>query len=114
MNSLRPLISVLGPLAAEGAGVTDAHQHVWIETSVTSAGGAPAGGAPVLNDRALAEAGLAAYRTAGGGALLDCQPGGCGRNAVVLAQLSRRSGVTLIASTGFHLRRYYLDGYWLW
>ena len=103
------LTTVLGPLAAAEVGVTDAHQHVWIEPLP---GVEP--GAPVLADFSAAGAGLRAYRAAGGSALLDCQPDGAGRNAAKLAALSRSSGVAIVACTGFHLRKYYPPDHWLW
>ena len=75
--------------------------------------GGPAG-APLLCDRDVIAAGLTAYRAAGGGGLLDCQPGGCGRDGRVLAELSRLTGVPIVACTGFHLARYYPPDFWLW
>jgi phosphotriesterase-related protein len=102
-------MTVTGPLATSALGVTDAHQHIWI----AAVAGGPAD-APLLCDRALVAAGLTAYRAAGGGSLLDCQPGRCGRDGRVLAELSRVSGVPIIACTGFHLARYYPPGEWLW
>jgi phosphotriesterase-related protein len=50
----------------------------------------------------------------GGCAVLDCQPGECGRNANRLAELSQCSGIILICATGFHRRRYYAPDHWLW
>jgi phosphotriesterase-related protein len=103
------LTTVLGAIPAESVGVTDAHQHVWIEPVL---GVDP--GAPQLEDLSIARAGLAAYKAAGGSAILDCQPDGCGRNAAVLAALSANSGVAIICCTGFHLRKYYPPDHWLW
>jgi len=101
--------TVNGPLAASSLGVTDAHQHVWIGPVA----GGPAG-APLLCDRDVIAAGLTGYRAAGGGGLLDCQPGGCGRDGRALAELSRLTDVPIIACTGFHLARYYPPDFWLW
>jgi phosphotriesterase-related protein len=103
------LQTVLGPRAPEELGVTDAHQHVWIERIV---GADP--DAPQLEDLTVAREGLAAYRAAGGSALLDCQPDGAGRNAAVLAALSQNSDVAIICCTGFHLEKYYPPDHWLW
>jgi phosphotriesterase-related protein len=88
-------------------GITDAHNHIWIEPVP---GAAPE--SPVLNQYAEIEAELKLYRAAGGGSLLDCQPGGCGRNANQLARLSRATGVHIIACTGFHRRKYYPPDHW--
>jgi phosphotriesterase-related protein len=89
-------------------GITDAHNHVWIEPNPQAD---PA--APVLNQYNPINDELKLYRAAGGGSLLDCQPGGCGRNATKLAQLSKASGVNIIACTGFHRQKYYSPDHWL-
>src|SRR5512133_2560801 len=91
------VLSVTGPVDPVRLGVTDAHNHLWIDPV---AGSAP--GSPVLNNPAAILEELRAYRAAGGGAIVDCQPGGCGRNGAALFELSRDSGVTVVACTGFH------------
>jgi 5-phospho-D-xylono-1,4-lactonase len=101
--------TVLGPIAPEALGVTDGHSHLWIEPMADAD---PT--APVLTDESAIIAELAAYRQAGGGAVVDCQPGGCGRNGRYLPTLSRASGVHIVACTGFHLRRYYPPDAPLW
>jgi len=105
----RTITTVLGPVAPEELGITDAHSHVWIEPVV---GATP--DAPVLNDEGPIVQELIRYRAAGGGAIVDCQPGGCGRNGRILPTLSRASGVHLIACTGFHRRLYYPPDPPLW
>ena len=96
------VMTVLGPVSLGVLGVVDAHSHLYI---APSAGGAA--DAPVLTDEAGVGRELAAFRAAGGGAIVDCQPGGCGRDGRVLCRLSQQSGVHVVASTGFHRRRYY-------
>ncbi len=102
------VMTVTGPVAPETLGVTDAHNHVWIRP-VTATPGLPA-----LVDAELIAQELTAYRTAGGGAILDCQPGRAGRDAAMLRRLSLATWVTIIASTGFHLRKYYPANEPLW
>jgi phosphotriesterase-related protein len=105
----RLVTCVLGNVRPEALGVVDAHNHLWIEPV---AGAAP--GSPVLADLARITAELREYRRLGGGGIVDCQPGGCGRNGSRLADLSRQTGVAVVACTGFHRRRYYHPDYWLW
>ena len=100
--------TVLGPVAHESLGVTDAHNHVWIELIP---GADP--DAPVLDDEEKIIEELRAYNNAGGTSLLDCQPGGCGRNGNIMARLSAESGVNIVACTGFHRRKYYPPDHWL-
>ena len=54
------------------------------------------------------------YRLAGGTTIVDCQPGGCGRDGRVLLRLSQESGVNIISATGFHLPKYYSSDYWIY
>jgi phosphotriesterase-related protein len=68
----------------------------------------------VLDDPGRITAELREYRQAGGAALLDCQPPGCGRDGRMLAKLSRESGVDIAGCTGFHRARYYPPDCSLW
>jgi 5-phospho-D-xylono-1,4-lactonase len=90
-------------------GITDAHNHLWIQAVP---GNAP--GSPVLDAADLILQELHDFRAAGGGAQVDCQPPGCGRDARRLRQFAEASGVRVIASTGFHLSQYYPPGTALW
>jgi phosphotriesterase-related protein len=83
--------------------VADAHCHLWIEPPAGARG-------PRLADEPLAAAELREFRAAGGVLVLDCQPGGCGRDGAVLDRLERASGVRVLAATGYHLAGYYADG----
>jgi predicted metal-dependent phosphotriesterase family hydrolase len=102
------IMTVIGPLEPTQVGVVDAHNHVWIEPVE---GAAP--GAPVLNDIASITAELGDYRRSGGGMIVDCQPGGCGRNGLAMRALSISSNLPIVASTGYHLRKYYPPDHWL-
>ncbi|MFH1185812.1 MAG: hypothetical protein V1755_12370, partial [Chloroflexota bacterium] len=79
----RPVMTVQGPAAYETLGITDAHNHVWISPVP---GANPSG--PVLDQFDAIQRELVEYREAGGKTLLDCQPGGCGRDANKLLALS--------------------------
>ncbi len=102
-------MTVCGPVEPSQLGAVDAHSHVWIEPP---SGTKP--NAPRLADFEPILAEMKEFREAGGGAIVDCQPGSCGRDGNRLRQLSQASGVAVIASTGFHRRVYYPDGWWLW
>lgn len=101
--------TIQGPVEYERLGITDAHNHMWIDPVP---GSDPA--APVLNQFELILQELIEYRENGGGALLDCQPVGCGRNGNQLLALSRASGVHIVACTGFHRKKYYSPDFWIW
>jgi phosphotriesterase-related protein len=67
-----------------------------------------------LDDEALILDGLMRYADVGGEAIVDCQPAGCGRDASQLYELSQRSGIKILACTGFHRHLYYGSDYPLW
>jgi len=101
--------TVTGPVPAQEIGATDAHSHLWIDAVP---GADPA--APRLDDQEMLLPRLEEYIEAGGEAIVDCQPHGCGREANRLYHLSKSSGVKIIACTGFHRRRYYGPDSALW
>ena len=49
---------------------------------------------------------------AGGRTMVDTMPAACGRNVMKLAEVSRLSGIQIIAPTGIHLPIYYPPGHW--
>jgi phosphotriesterase-related protein len=78
------------------------------------------GGLPVMKEpdfrldsveHACAELGF--FQQAGGKSLLDAMPIGCGRSPKRLVETARRTGVHIIASTGFHQRSFYDDLHWI-
>jgi 5-phospho-D-xylono-1,4-lactonase len=96
------VITVLGEVASEEMGITDAHNHIWISPVKCDMSNPP-----VLNQHEAILEELKDYKDIGGGGQIDCQPYGCGRDANKLRSLSEKSGVKVVAATGFHLQRYY-------
>jgi phosphotriesterase-related protein len=100
--------TVLGDIPPAALGVTYAHEHLIID------GSRPVELSPdfLLSDvdrltdelRDAADAGL---RSA-----IDAMPADCGRNPGKLAELSRRTGVQLVAATGLHHERFYGPSHW--
>jgi predicted metal-dependent phosphotriesterase family hydrolase len=86
-----------------GTNLFDAHAHLWIQ-------GAPRG--PDLTDHTAILTELQGFAALGGDGMLDCQPPGCGRSLARLRRLARHSGLAIVASTGFHLMRYYPTDSW--
>jgi predicted metal-dependent phosphotriesterase family hydrolase len=101
--------TVTGLVPVESIKLADAHAHAWIQP--------PPGvdpDCPNLNDFDSILLELDEFRQAGGTLLVDCQPGGCGRDARMLVKLSEATGLYITAITGFHLRKYYPLKNWLW
>lgn len=100
--------TVLGDLAPSKLGVCYAHEHVIIDESYTT----QLHPEFLINDVDAAVRELLRFRKDGGRAMVDSMPLGGGRNAEKLAEVSRRSGVHLLAPTGLHLAKYYPPGDW--
>lgn len=100
--------TVLGDIEPAQLGITYAHEHLVID-----------GGRPVLMepdfdladvDAMVIEVGAAVEL--GLGAVVDAMPCDAGRNAAKLAEISRRTGLHVVAPTGLHHDRYYGPAHW--
>lgn len=79
------------------------HEHVYIADS----GMGDIVPSFVLDDEEKSLDELVDYRVAGGGVIVDAQPGYCGRNVTKLQRLARESRVHIVGVTGFHLPVFY-------
>ncbi len=55
---------------------------------------------------------ISRYIAGGGGAVLDAQPFGAGRNVSLLKKLSKETDVRIVASTGLHKAVFYKPDFW--
>jgi phosphotriesterase-related protein len=102
--------TVTGLVPVEQITLADAHDHVWIKPPL---GVAPEAQYP-LDDYEAIEGELRAFRAAGATTIVDCMPGGAGRDAAMLVRLSQATGLHIAAVTGFHVQKYYPPNHWLW
>jgi predicted metal-dependent phosphotriesterase family hydrolase len=100
--------TVDGDIDAAALGVTYSHEHLVID-----------GGRPVelfpdfrLDDVERMTAELAPAVALGLRTVVDAMPADAGRNPRKLAEIARRAGVHVVASTGLHHARYYGAGHW--
>ncbi|MFN8518132.1 MAG: aryldialkylphosphatase [Chloroflexota bacterium] len=100
--------TVLGDIDAAELGITYSHEHLVI-----------AGSRTVelypdfrLDDVEQAVAELATAQALGLRSVVDAMPADAGRDVELLAEVSRRSGVNLVAPTGIHHQRYYPERHW--
>ena len=100
--------TVLGDVPGDRLGVCYAHEHLIID------GGVPKLVNPEISlqrvDDAVEELGPCV--AAGLGAVVDAMPADAGRNVVKLAEISRRTGVHVVAATGLHHARFYGERHW--
>ena len=100
--------TVLGDIYPAELGITYAHEHLVIGPSHT------VDQSPdfllVDVDKAVAE--LAPVQALGLRSVVDAMPIGAGRDVLLLAEVSRRSGVHVVAPTGLHQARHYPPRHW--
>ena len=99
------VVTVLGPIAPEQLGVTDAHDHLFLRT-------------PDLPgqefddaDRAIEEVGSA--KRGGLQAIVEVTPIGCGRRPAGMRAVAGATGVHVVAATGYHRDAHYPEGHWV-
>ncbi|MFE6158048.1 phosphotriesterase [Streptomyces sp. NPDC056486] len=86
-------------MAPEGLGICDAHDHLFLTS--------PQLPRQELDSATSAAQELSAFRSAGGESLIQWTPYGMGRRAGELPELSRTSGVRIVAATGLHQSVHY-------
>src|SRR2546430_4900100 len=96
MSMVQP---VLGPLPAGDLGLTVSHEHLLCRPPASVSDADPD---LVLDVQEAALTELAAFKAAGGNAVVEVTPVDYGRDLDGLVALSRRSGVHVVAATGLH------------
>jgi len=101
--------TVCGRIQPEKLGFCHSHDHIMI------AKGKPfeIDSSICMDDYDKSFAELEMFKSAGGCAIVDCQPIAAGRMSVEQSKLSAHSGVHIVASTGFHKMSFYPDGHWI-
>lgn len=108
---MRYIETVLGKLPASKIGNTDAHDHLLriggIEV-ITN------GSDFDMTDEEKAAQELQLFTSVGGNTLVEMTPIGSGRYIEGLRRLSRKTGVNIISTTGFHKSEFYDKSHFLW
>ncbi len=100
--------TVLGDVAPVSLGVVYIHEHLILDNPLI-AREYPHICLPSVDD-AVSE--LAPCAAAGVGAMVDAMPAAGGRHPDRLAEISRRAGIAIIATTGLHTPKYYPHHRW--
>src|SRR6266508_5831194 len=98
-------VTVRGPIPATSLGVTDAHEHLFLRT--------PALAGQEFDDLDRSSAEVDAARATGIASIVEATPIGCGRRPDLMRALSERTGVNVIAATGYHRDAHYPSGHWV-
>lgn len=101
---MRVIRTVLGDIPPESLGVTAAHEHLWCDQRLCESPDYPRKtNLMVLDDidMVVREAGF--FREAGGQAIIEVTVNGWNRQVGVLADISRRIGVHVVATAGYYI-----------
>ncbi|MDL2334832.1 MAG: aryldialkylphosphatase, partial [Chloroflexota bacterium] len=98
-------MTVTGPIAAEGMGVTDAHDHLFLRSPVLAGEEIDDPGAVAAEVRDAARSGIAM--------IVELTPIGLGRRPDLLRAISNETGVKIIGATGYHRDAHYPSGHWV-
>lgn len=102
--------TVLGDLSSENLGHCQPHEHIYIVGTIDQEI------CPLIcmNNLPLSAKELTLYREKGGSTVVDANPLATGRDALALQDISRLSGVNIIATTGYHIPKFYPADHWIW
>lgn len=107
---MRRVRTVLGDIAPDALGVTAAHEHLWCDQRLgRDPDFPPHGEKMVLRDRDLVVAEAGHFRKAGGQAIIEVTVHGWGRDMSVLADISQRTGLHVVATAGFYVEACHPD-----
>ena len=101
--------TVTGDISPEQLGVTQPHEHVMILPGKS----AQVNAALLLDSPDCAVRELADFKAAGGATVVDAQPIGVERSPLLLQEISLKSGVQIIATSGFHRPCFYPEDHFL-
>lgn len=101
---------MLGDIRPEELGFTQCHEHLLIRMGKSY----EINPALFMEDPGKSARELWEYRQAGGTAVVDAQPVGCSRDSENLVKIARKTGVHVIASTGFHKLQFYGKNHWIY
>jgi len=105
---MRSIRAVLGDVPVDRLGTCYSHEHVVIKGAFVEEHFPDF----LLEDLDKICNELEALRKVGVGTMIDAMPIDAGRSAVDLAEVSRRTGMNIVAPTGLHLRLYYPSDHW--
>src|SRR5690349_18030387 len=94
------VMTVLGPIPTSEMGVTDAHEHLFLQS-------------PALPGQEFGDVDRAVEEVAGAGlgTIVEVTPIGLGRNPAGMREVSKRTGVHVVAATGYHRDQHYPPGH---
>jgi len=107
MSTIR---TILGDVDAGELGFTDSHAHLIMDRDLIVKQH------PEFRLDSIEKVSheVASFMQAGGRAVVEMSPIGCGRNVEAMVEVAQHTGLRVIACTGLHRDEYYLDSHWRW
>lgn len=106
----RIIRTVLGDIEPKELGHCQCHEHLFISKGRSF----EINPALWMDDKEAGLKELLLYKSCGGASIVDAQPNGCGAMPEELFYASSKSGVNIIASTGFHKLCFYPKNHWIY
>lgn len=107
---MKTIMTVLGRQNPDQLGFCHCHEHLMLSKGVSF----ERNPALCMEDVEKSTREAILFREAGGGTIIEAQPGGCNRMESALQEIARASGVNIIASTGFHKLIFYPEDHWFY
>ena len=101
--------TVLKELPQSDLGYCQAHEHLFIRKGKSKI----VNSALWMDNIKATVRELKTYRSRGGNSIVDAQPLGCGRMTENLIKASQKTGINIIAATGFHKFIFYPSTHWI-
>ncbi len=96
--------TVLGDISPTELGVTAAHEHLWCDQRLCRDPDFPrAQNKMLLNDLDMVVAEVGRFAAAGGRAIVEVTVAGWKRDVGMLAEIARRTGIHVIATSGYYV-----------
>ncbi len=102
--------TVSGTIDESKLGHTQPHEHIYIAGTIDQLRCKEI----CINNLAASIEELKSYGKAGGNTVVDANPIATGRDALALLDASLVSGINIIATTGYHLPKFYPKNHWIW
>lgn len=99
-------MTVLGRIDASELGVTDAHDHLFLRS--------PALAGQEFDDVDKSTEEVFDAKSTGVDSIVELTPVGLGRRPELMREVARRTGVHVVAATGFHRDAHYPAGHWVY
>lgn len=100
--------TILGSISPEDLGFTDAHGHLIMDRDLIVLKHPDF----KIDDIEKVTQEVELFMQAGGKAMVEMSPIGCGRNPRAMIEIAERTGLHVIASTGIQKSEFYLDSHW--